>query len=91
MMAIEFFGYVVFVPLMRGKAAAAHTGKDVSNNLSWERPLEVIRCNLLLRSGPASKLDEVTQDLVQSSSENVQGWGLYHISGQLYPVYDHPH
>lgn len=76
---------------MRGKAAATQVGKDVSNNLSWERALEVIRSNPLFRSGPASKLDEVTQGLVQSGFENVQGWRFHHISGQPCPMYDHPH
>lgn len=59
-MAIHGFGYMDLVLLMRGKAAATHVGKHISNNLSWERPLEVIKSNPVFRSGPTSRLDEIT-------------------------------
>lgn len=35
MMAIHVYECMDLIPLMRGKAAAAHVGKDVSSNLSW--------------------------------------------------------
>lgn len=53
--------------------------------------LDVIRSKPLFLSGPNSKLDEVTQGFIQSSSENVQIWRFPCISVQLYPVHDHGH
>lgn len=53
--------------------------------------LDVIRSKPLFLSGPNSKLQEVTQGLIQSSSENVQMWRFPFISVQLCPVHNHGH
>ena len=50
------------------------------NNLGWKRPLEVIWSKLVLR---ASNLDQVAQGFVQSCFENLHGWRLHSLSGQL--------
>jgi len=35
--------------------------------------------------------DQVTRSPVQPDLECVQGWGIYHLSGQLLLVFHHPH
>jgi len=36
------------------------------------------------------QLDQVAQSPVQPGLECFQGWGIYHLSGQPVPVFQHP-
>jgi len=36
------------------------------------------------------QLDQVAQSPVQPGLECFQGWGIYHLSGKLVPVFHHP-
>lgn len=58
------------------------------DTLEWERPQD-ISSNLLLQGGSsAMRSDQVTQGLIQSGIEILQGWRLHSLSEEPVPVMD---
>lgn len=55
----------------------------------WDRPLEVMWSNALLKARPAAKLDEVHQSAVQASLEYWQG--CHNSAGRPLPAPNHCH
>ena len=54
----------------------------ITNNSGWKGLQDVIKFSLLLIAEPSLRSDLVTQDLVKSDLENLQGQRLHSLSSQ---------
>ena len=64
---------------------------ESQNAMGWKGPLKVILFQLPCHEQGHIPLDQVAQSPVQPDLECFQGWGSYHLSGQLVPVFHYHH